>query len=278
MQFISWIKMLQAFNFKYTVLVRVRRTKFCNIKVKLSHFRFWESNKMTEETANHQQWDSNRCTIKPERKAIVKLYRLRQHGVCIAINEGKRWRASGNADFHGTASRPVELDRKVWNWISRKHLRCDRILTGMQAGNESGKGFFLSRQNRYTWPWEIVNELPTFYRSNFFLHIFFLAVRFSLVLYLFLFCMQHGLYIFVSLKNTEFQFPSYDIQPFNTLSISVKRFETLYALQVSTKRLAIPLGFFFFFLSLSLFLPLSLFLSLSLPLCAPAWNAKFLCF
>lgn len=128
---------------------------------------------MTEETANHQQWDSNRCTIKPERKAIVKLYRPRQHGVCIAINEGKRWRASGNADFHGTASRPVELDRKVWNWISRKHLRCDRILTGMQAGNESGKGFFLSRQNRYTRPWEIVNELPTFYRSNFFLHIFF---------------------------------------------------------------------------------------------------------
>lgn len=184
-QFVSWVKKLQAFNIKYTVLVRVRRTKFCNIKVKLSHFRFWESNKMTEETANHQQWDSNRCTIKPKRKAIVKLYRPRQHGVCIAINEGKRWRASGNADFHGTASRPVELDRKVWNWISRKHLRCDRILTGMQAGNESGKGFFLSRQNRYTRPWEIVNELPTFYRSNFFLHIFFFSLFVSLSFYIF---------------------------------------------------------------------------------------------
>lgn len=48
------------------------------------------------------------------------------------------------------------------------------------GGKRVRERFFLPRQNRYTRPREILNELPTFYRRNFFLSIFFFFFFLSL--------------------------------------------------------------------------------------------------
>lgn len=41
------------------------------------------------------------------------------------------------------------------------------------GGKRVGERFFLPRQSRYTRTRKILNELPTFYRLNFFLHVLF---------------------------------------------------------------------------------------------------------
>lgn len=98
------------------------------------------------------------------------------------------------------------------------------------GGKRVGERFFLPRQSRYTRTRKILNELPTFYRTNFFLHVLFFSFPFTFHSFLSFSCIRLTLYFFVSSKNTEFQFPSHDIQLFNALSVSMERFETLYTL------------------------------------------------
>lgn len=137
---------------------------------------------------------------------------------------------------------PISTKRSLessWTWQESMKLDQSQTSTPRQDINWDAGGkrvrerFFLPRQSRYTRTRKILNELPTFYRSNFFLHVpfFFFSFPFTSRFFLSFSCIRHALYFFVSSKNTEFQFPSRDIQLFNALSISVERFETLYTLQ-----------------------------------------------
>lgn len=130
----------------------------------------------------------------------------------------------GNIDTSGGT--PISTKHSLessWTWQESMKLDQSQTSTPRQdinwdaGGKRVGERFFLPRQSRYTRTRKILNELPTFYRSNFFLHVLFFFFSFPFTSHSFLSfsCIRHALYFFVSSKNTEFQFPSHDIQLFN---------------------------------------------------------------
>lgn len=100
------------------------------------------------------------------------------------------------------------------------------------GGKRVGERFFLPRQSRYTRTRKILNELPTFYRSNFFLHVLFFFFLFHLPRTPFsLFPAYDTPYIFsCHPRIPNFNSRRTTFNSLTSLSISMERFETLYTL------------------------------------------------
>lgn len=84
---------------------------------------------------------------------------------------------------------PISTKRSLessWTWQESMKLDQSQTSTPRQDINWDAGGkrvrerFFLPRQSRYTRTRKILNELPTFYRSNFFLHVPFFFFLFHL--------------------------------------------------------------------------------------------------
>lgn len=94
---------------------------------------------------------------------------------------------------------PISTKRSLessWTWQESMKLDQSQTSTPRQDINWDAGGkrvrerFFLPRQSRYTRTRKILNELPTFYRSNFFLHVpffFFFSIYLPLLSLFFLY-------------------------------------------------------------------------------------------
>lgn len=136
-----------------------------------------------------------------------------QCGVCNATNEGER-RRDGTLIFCGP--RAIKPGRKVWNWITGKHLRHGGILTPrIRKEKLVWEKVFLAATKptnaAYGEPWMSWQPFIARCIPHFFL-------PFS----------KNSIHSRPSADNVEFQLPARDGWDFNTLSISLLGFSTFY--------------------------------------------------